>query len=511
MKRLGGLLWLERAAVALTIAAAAVPLLLTARLALRWRIMHDAPIMLYLADMVGRFHRVPYRDLFDMNTPGVYPAYALLAALTGGSDAGLRAADLALVALQMAAMAYALRPFGWRAACVGPLLHGLAMLDLAVFHALQRESLALAAVAVAVALLSPRAPGSRARRGTLAALALGVACTLKPGFALDALPFAAWLAWEHRAGEPRPRELAAAAVAFVAPWCALLAWLALAGGLGPFVDIVRNYWPLYARLGALHETLSDAQRPGYLLQGLAALGGHRLWFAAALVACLWTLRGVPAGRERRFVGFAGGLLLAHALLPAVSGQFWPYHWFPLLWSLAFVSAFALWPGAGGASAPQLLRRLAVIAAVAAALRVPAPLARAAAGLPDEDPYAPRVREIAAFLEQHQQPGDLVQPLDWTGGAVDAMWRAHSRLATPFVYDFHFHHHVSTEYVQSLRARFLAAFEATRPRFVIAIETRKPWPIGPDTSHDWNELDLVLRRDYQLAAYGEGYRILVRSR
>jgi hypothetical protein len=120
-----------------------------------------------------------------------------------------------------------------------------------------------------------------------------------------------------------------------------------------------------------------------------------------------------------------------------------------------------------------------------------------------------VDEIASYLRAHLAPGDTVQPLDWTGGAVHAMLIARAPIATPFVYDFYFYHHVSNPFIQRLRARFMAAMRAAPPRFVIQIETQKPWPGGADTTREFPELQALLATDYTVASRGDGYQILER--
>src|SRR5262249_59318153 len=72
-----------------------------------WPLIHDAPLMHYIAWRIGE-GAVPYRDLFDMNFPGVYLVHVLALRLFGAGDAGWRAFDLAwLTAASLAAAALA--------------------------------------------------------------------------------------------------------------------------------------------------------------------------------------------------------------------------------------------------------------------------------------------------------------------------------------------------------------------------------------------------------------------
>ena len=131
------------------------------------------------------------------------------------------------------------------------------------------------------------------------------------------------------------------------------------------------------------------------------------------------------------------------------------------------------------------------------------------GLWPEDVESPRkAEEIGAYLEAHLEDGDTVQPLDWTGGAVHGMLLARAPLATRYLYDFHFYHHVSEREIRAQRLRFLTELAAARPRFVVRV-TDRPWPTGEDTSAVFSELEAYLDLHYATAARGEGYSILER--
>ena len=77
------------------VALAAVRLLWASR---HWPLVHDAPLMHYVAWRILE-GAVPYRDLFDMNFPGVYVVHMLGLRILGPGDAAFRAFDLGLLAL----------------------------------------------------------------------------------------------------------------------------------------------------------------------------------------------------------------------------------------------------------------------------------------------------------------------------------------------------------------------------------------------------------------------------
>src|SRR5439155_765060 len=66
-------------------------------LSLPWPLIQDAPVMHYIAWRIGEGD-VPYRDLYDINQPGVYVLHLALLRTLGAGDGAWRAFDLAWLA-----------------------------------------------------------------------------------------------------------------------------------------------------------------------------------------------------------------------------------------------------------------------------------------------------------------------------------------------------------------------------------------------------------------------------
>ena len=232
-----------------------------------WPLIHDAPLMHYIAWRIGE-GAVPYRDLFDMNFPGVYLLHMVVLKVFGSSDAGWRAFDLIwLTATSLAAAALA-APWGRLAAAGAGLFFAVYHLAAGAWQTGQRDFLLcpfLLLAALGVARWAER-PG---RQASLAwgGLAVGAGITIKPHAGLFAAALVVLVAIVARGagrvnsrlasngGVPAPGRLAArtAAVfvaAIVAPSLAVVAWLAVAGALPAWYEIVVGYLvPLYSRLG----------------------------------------------------------------------------------------------------------------------------------------------------------------------------------------------------------------------------------------------------------------------
>jgi hypothetical protein len=178
------------------------------------------------------------------------------------------------------------------------------------------------------------------------------------------------------------------------------------------------------------------------------------------------------------------------LYPAVSGQFWLYHWLPLLYfSMACVGLLAT-----GHEGRPLSGLIGTAIMYGSAIVVAFPIVFGDIPHPRKEGVA-GVERMAALLRERLRDGDTVQPMDWTSaGALHGLLLARARPATSFLYDFHFYHHVSTPYIKGLRQRFLDEMKTASPRFVVRGQAG-PFPTGPDTSRHFPELDRLLEANY----------------
>jgi len=69
-----------------------------------WPLIHDAPIMHYIAWRIAG-GAAPYRDVFDMNVPGVYVLHGAVLRGLGAGDSAWRLFDLGWLDLGGAASA----------------------------------------------------------------------------------------------------------------------------------------------------------------------------------------------------------------------------------------------------------------------------------------------------------------------------------------------------------------------------------------------------------------------
>jgi hypothetical protein len=487
------------------LAASGIYLVVLAVRSLGWHLYGDAPILLYAAYLVDRQSMVPYRDIFEMNAPGVYAANVLIGRLSGYSDLGVRFVDLASLGVVLVLTYAVMRRFGRAVAWCATIFFGDLYLASGESMSLQREYLMLVPMCGAVSVtLAPDAP--RRIRAFGSALLIGVATTIRPDAAL-ALPLLTYFVGTGKCqGAPASggQVWTWAAAGFAVPVLAAAFYLWLAGALESFVDIAVNYWPLYNAISGSprpHVMLSDGSRLRYLVANALSFGPHPglPLLAAGSIGTFVALRRSTLDMElRRAVFLLAGLTALCWLHVAIAGKFWVYHWLPF-------SYFAILLGSLGLveSPPGEFRRRTIVA-VFVLLCVGLPWRIGPFRTPHRFPHGD-VTAIGTFLAQRLEPGDTVAPLDWTEGAVHAMLLARATPATPFLYDFHFYHHVSSPYIERLRRRFLAALERAPPRYFIRID-RPGRFAGPDTSANFDELAGFISARYVKAVTRAGYEI-----
>jgi hypothetical protein len=454
---------------------------------LDWPLVHDAPILHYVAWRVGQ-GAVPYRDVFDMNFPGVYLVHLFVLRVFGSGDLAWRLFDLAWLAFGAAVLFVFAGAWGRRAGAAGAIVLALHHLAGGAWQAGQRDFL-LCPLLLAGALGAAQWVQSR-RRHALAwgGLALGASLTIKP----HALALAAALAVMLAVSAWRAGESALAPLAWFGGGLALVplvvvGWLAAAGALPAWRAIVFDYLvPLYSRLGRTSEW--NVYRPwvwipigaGVLLSAAGAVAGRRLG-ARHVAAGLGVLYGVL-----HFVG---------------QGKGWEYHLYPLaafailLLVAELEPALARW--ARPASAALILSTL--LAAVLIADK-----AWAVGGAGWERAKAARVVELAGALDPRLRPGDTVQVLDTTAGGIHALLKLGVRQPTRFVYDFHFFHDAGHPTIQALRAELIRDLDARPPALIVVFE--EGWPAGGyERLGAFPALAERLTR-YDLVDSGPGYRI-----
>jgi hypothetical protein len=480
--------------------------------------VHDTPVMLYLSFLIDRYHEVPYRDFFDENMPGVYLTYYLVGKAFGYTDIGFRCADMLYLAAILGATWLWMRRIDRRAGWCGALLFGLVYLGHGPVISLQKDYVILLPTALALLAASQPRFGIMVR-SVLIGFLFGMCALIKPQAAIG-LPLVLAFAISDVGREGRiglaiaTRLIGAAAVSlagFAVPLVAAGLYLWRNGALGSFIDIARNYWPLYHELTGYKMIATGALRVKYLFLNFIDLGGMRLWLLPATVGvCVALVRSGLTASQKRRVKLLIGLLICYGVYVLLAGKFWPYHWLPFSYFIILLSSLCVikQPQERG----EATKRFPVVILFMTAcltVRPPHDFLNQIRGEPPTPPKDGRVDEIAAYLKSNLREGDRVQPIEGAGGALQAMLMTEVRLATPFYYDTCFYHHITSPYIQGLRRQFIESLSATAPRFVVWIDQDVPWFFGEDTWCDFPELRFLLDTRYRVVFRGRHYEIYER--
>lgn len=315
------------AAVAALLAAAAALVAPT----LSWPFGRDQAIFHYIGRQWGA-GELPYRDAFDVKTPGIFALYRLTSALAGDAMWAVRIADaLAWLAIG------ALLPWAWPGRSdrrpSGPLMATGGLIAIATYFAVfdfwdtaQTETWQVLGC-VAAAAAARWLPGlwAAAASGAL----LGAAMLFKP----TAVLMAPWLLGNF-ATSPRQKAgskgvavgTAAAILACTAVFGGAFAWL-YARGAGPALAELWDYQRAYAQVPLGH---------GEALPRLALVWGRQrqLWpilLGAGLAVDLLLLWLAAAARPALLALLASlGLLALSFAAVAAQGKYFTYHFVVLL-------------------------------------------------------------------------------------------------------------------------------------------------------------------------------------
>ena len=503
-------------------------LVLEAILSLNWPITHDEAPLFYESFLMRAEGRQPYRDLYDFQMPGVYAIFFGIGLLSNYNPLLIRMIDLLLLAALITTTFIMLRNLGSLAAIAASVIFGLKYLEGGPSMALQREYLLLIFIVIGIwfyqqqvewkdksfSLSAYPKKGLVNKNGILylhmTGICMGIATMIKPQAALALVPF---LVLEISDGfkphsGPRVKNISALLAGFTLPILCVFIWLAATGSLQPFLEIVLRYWPLYSQISGQLLVVNGSERWLLVLDQFWRLGGNALWLIPAGLGLYLLLQNSDlSGSNRRQVQVLIWMVVVFGIYPATSGQFFQYHYLPFVYFIIVLASLALTSSVIHKWNSVLFAIFLMVILIE--IRPPSAIIQQVEGKSAAAPGG-REEKITAYLASHLKPGDSVQPLDWTGGALQAMLTTRARLATTFVFDFYFYHHVSDPYIQGLRSRFINELELGPPAYIVEVTSMdKPWISGPDTSREFPELDEFLDENYVTAVQRDDYNIYVR--
>ncbi len=498
-------------------------LLLQAFNSLGWRMEHDTPLLHYAGFLIDEHGLVPYKDIFETSMPGTFAFHYLVGALFGYGDLAFRLVDLALLGALLVATFWFMARFGRLPALWAVVLFGVAYLGEGQDMSLQRDYIGIVPIAFSLLAIPGRISAAvHLGRFAIVGLLFGLSALIKPHLVIG-LPivFGALVTFRWHSKNKSLLDLvycgAVCAASFLVPFLIAVFWLGSSSALSHFIDIYSQYLPMHSAVAGSNKNLTGISHVRYLVEGTLGLGGYSALFVCSLFA--YYRASIYDNLDKVLVITTTSLFLctaAYATYPTIAGKFWDYHYMPFAYFCSISSALCLfsWPDFSASSSLPCFRKalplIILIGAVTLQGLLPRGVFRALSDLQSgSEAHAPkggRVDEIADWLKSRLRPGDTVQPLDWTGGSIHGMLLSEAKLATRFMYDYHFYHHVSSAYTLRLRESFMGQLHEAAPRFIIEVHEDKPWVSGVDTTREFPELRMFLEGYYEVVYRGDGYHI-----
>ena len=227
---------------------------------------------------------MPYRDLFDMNFPGVYLLHLLVVRALGGGDLAWRLFDLAWLASAAVAAAAFAAPWGRLAAAVAGGSLMLYHLAGGAWQAGQRDFLLcplLLVGALGVARWMEATGGRRRRDLAWGGLALGASMTVKPHTAVLAAALGVMIAvtaWRAGSGMAGP-----------------LASFFIGAAVAPAAVVRGSRWPAPCRRGGRSSSSTSCRSTR--AWGGAAPNVYRAWIWIPIASGVVAVGGQRAGRR----------------------------------------------------------------------------------------------------------------------------------------------------------------------------------------------------------------------
>ena len=312
-------------------------------------------------------------------------------------------------------------------------------------------------------------------------------------------------------------------------------WLWQTDALPLFWERLSSYVPFYAQLPGDYEFKEGFARTWYLINSYLDFGGFGLLIIASVFGLLLILNYADSIKTKKLAVLLLVLTVLYSLYAAIPGKFWHYHWIPFIYFVSLSAALLFFSPSDKTYQqlpyPKILPALMFISIVILSLPIDqieslkqkfadVPVIQEHILLNNQDTHIyshPNANIIITntkrYLKAHLEPNDKVQPLDWTVGLTQAMLFSKAVLATPYISDFQFYHHVSHDYIQHLRADFMQQLEQTKPKFIVKVQEGapyKPMMSGVDVSYEFPELVAFIQNYYAASYVGNGFIVFRRN-
>lgn len=463
----------------------------------QWPLVREAHFLHYIAWLVNEHDFVPYRDVLETSWFGTFLFHMAIGNLFGYNSDEFRTADIIfLLVLLIVTWKVLCRLDTWLA-WIASASFGLTYLHYGPAITLQRDYVLLLPVSTAL-LTALQTNWHSSFRAFFIGMCFGAVASIKP-HAIIGLPVILVLLYSQSTTNRSLFKIVlyCGLGGLCTMGCGLL-WLWHVGGLEAFIDMTLNYLPLYQDLNGAHEMWTTSERWDDTLHWWKFF----LWnwpYSIAVGILFGWFNTDKSSQARALLLSLVMLTVCYNIYPLISGKFWDYHWIPYTYFAVLGTSTLLIPARNKTwrGAVASLCGILLFFYMLAGQYLPG------RGTMDQIRNYPNIKtsqqfddEIAAFILQHLQPGETIQPIDQGGPATIYLLKAQAVLATPYLGSFMFLHHINEPYVQNAQHRFLQLINEKPPKlFLVMTDFTKP--LGKNTMGEIPGLNEFLKKNYRI--------------
>lgn len=493
-----------------------------------WRVRGDSVYLHYGAYLINEHGFLPYRDLFEINMPGTYLFHMAVGKIFGYSDYALRMVNIAWLTATFIVTWLIMKPFGRVTAFASCLLFGILYLGFGPSMSLQREFIAILPIATALLLAIRRKPNHSVNLiNFLIGVIFAFVALIKPPLIVG---FPAIIIYNSIGDTNDLKSIKKlikplivgglfALIGFLLTLIIPFIWLWRIGTLQTFLDISSSYTPLYAQMSGdlrFQDTFSHIKHILYRFTEFKHFG---ILFIASIFGVYFVFKKSTSVDTKKLSILLLVLSVCYTIYAGSGGKVWFNYFLPYMYFGSLGTAIVLYSPHlfSKKHRPNIIPVLVFIISAIIVLEYKV--------FPKEYIAFPKIQiqpkqkyeieaeirqdEIVAYLNEHLSPTDKVQPLSWVGGTIEAMLASKAVLATPYITDLQFYHHVSTPYIQTLRQDFMTRLEAEKPRFIIDVYAGRKIS-GLDTTYEFPELRDFIKQHYYKDYTGSDFDIYRRQ-
>lgn len=462
-------------------------------------LIHDTPNIHIIAQRILA-GAAPYRDIIDMNMPGIYLIHMLIVSIPGNVDMVWFCFHFTWALLTALAAFFFLKSESRLTAWLAVVTVIAYYLTRKAFYYGQRDFLLLLPVLLGMQAFR-RYIVSSPRKSVwlfLSGLAVGAAATIKPLPLLFAGLAGVWLLCNRseRAFAQKFLRIGLLAAGVLLPFAGMTIWLAVAGGLTSFLNLAPDLSSVYYHWQQLNwgDLIFFTTLEVRILVGMLVLAG---------VLTVVREKSLPRSPLYLFMYAGVGYGLVHYFSQAKG---WEYHQLPFAIFAILLSSALLMRTATGKSTRQ-----AVLAGLCLYLPLVGMLPRAAWIMlhdPSEylDTFQPAVHKLEADYSRLDLDGKSIQILDMTTGGAYLLYTHQIPLATPILLDFELQPNPDDAYL-TYRTDFLARVQARPPEvFIIAREFESDRDLSYARFSDWTAFTGWFESNYSLVSDQTEYEI-----